>query len=35
MIFGEVYRHGDEWKFNAMGQGTTDANLNDLAGRYR
>ena len=21
MIFGEVYRHGAEWKFRAVGQG--------------
>ena len=21
MIFGEVYRHGNEWKFRAVGQG--------------
>ena len=21
MVFGEVYRHGDEWKFKAIGQG--------------
>jgi len=21
MIFGEVYRHGSEWKFRAVGQG--------------
>ena len=21
MIFGEVYRHGEEWKFRAVGQG--------------
>ena len=21
MVFGEVYRHGDEWKFKAVGQG--------------
>ena len=21
MIFGEVYRHGGEWKFRAVGQG--------------
>ena len=21
MIFGEIYRHGDEWKFKAIGQG--------------
>ncbi len=24
MIFGEVYRHGDEWKFKAVGQGFAD-----------
>ena len=35
MIFGEVYRHDGEWKYNAMGQGTGDANLNDLALRYK
>ena len=27
MIFGEVYRHNGEWKFNAMGQGTADPGL--------
>ena len=21
MIFGELYRHNDEWKFKAVGQG--------------
>lgn len=30
MIFGEVYRHGGEWKFNAIGQGTTDPGLGEL-----
>lgn len=35
MIFGEVYRHNGEWKFNAIGQGTTDAGLGELANRYR
>lgn len=34
MIFGEVYRHNGEWKFNAMGQGTTDPGLSQLAARY-
>lgn len=34
MIFGEVYRHNGEWKFNAMGQGTTDPGLGELANRY-
>lgn len=34
MIFGEVYRHNGEWKFNAIGQGTTDPGLGELANRY-
>ncbi len=34
MIFGEVYRNNGEWKFNAIGQGTTDATLGALAERY-
>ena len=34
MVFGEVYRHNGEWKFNAIGQGTTDNSLGDLARRY-
>lgn len=35
MIFGEVYRHDDEWKFNAIGQGTTDGDLEELGRRFR
>ena len=35
MIFGEIYRHNGEWKFNAIGQGTTDTGLNALAKRYQ
>jgi len=35
MIFGEIYKHGNEWKFNAMGQGTPDAGLGELANRFR
>lgn len=35
LIFGEIYRHNGEWKFNAMGQGTNDPGLGELAGRYR
>lgn len=31
MIFGEVYRHNGEWKFNAIGQGTKDDGLGELA----
>ena len=34
MIAGEVYRHNNEWKFNAVGVGTTDAGLNDLSKRF-
>ena len=34
MIFGEVYRHGGEWKFSAIGQGTTDPGLGELIQRY-
>ncbi|MDR0653163.1 MAG: TerD family protein [Synergistaceae bacterium] len=35
MIFGEVYRHNSEWKFAALGQGTNDAGIPDLARRYQ
>ena len=34
MIFGEVYKHNDEWKFSAVGQGTKDASLGELSNRY-
>ena len=34
MIFGEVYRHDGEWKFNAIGQGTNDPGLGDLLARF-
>ena len=34
MIFGEVYRHNGEWKFNAIGNGTTDPGLTELCRRY-
>ncbi len=34
LIFGELYKHNGEWKFNAMGQGTQDPGLADLAKRY-
>lgn len=30
MIFGEVYRHNGEWKFNAIGQGTRDNSIGEL-----
>ena len=34
MITGEVYRRGDDWKFNAIGSGTKDAKLKDLVKRF-
>lgn len=34
MIFGEVYRRNGEWKFNAIGQGTSDRSIGELANRY-
>ena len=34
MIFGEVYRHNGEWKFGAIGEGTDDPGLGELARRY-
>lgn len=35
MIVGEVYKRGDEWKFNAIGSGTKDASLTELAKKFR
>ena len=34
MVFGEVYRYNGEWKFNAIGSGTRDGSVGDLAERY-
>ena len=34
MIFGEVYRHNDEWKFNPIGEGSTAPGLKELVQRY-
>lgn len=34
MIFGEIYRHNSEWKFNAIGQGTNDPGLGELVNKY-
>ena len=35
MIVGEVYRRGDDWKFNAIGTGTKDTGLNDLSNHFK
>lgn len=34
MIFGEVYRYQNEWKFNAIGQATTDGGIVETANRF-
>lgn len=33
MIFGKIYRYNGEWKFNAVGNGTTDLGLGELCQR--
>lgn len=35
MIFGEIYRHGNEWKFNPVGQGVKEKGLMDIANLYK
>ncbi|MRX71270.1 TerD family protein [Bacillus lacus] len=35
LIVAEIYRHGSEWKFAAIGNGTTDAALRDLVKLYQ
>ena len=35
MVFGELYLHNGQWKFNAIGQGTKDPGLQELANRFR
>lgn len=35
MVFGELYRYNGAWKFNAIGNGTTDNSIIDLAGRFQ
>jgi len=34
LICGELYRHGTEWKFSAIGEGSHAAHVNQLAERY-
>ena len=34
MIFGELYRHNGEWKFNAVGEGTGDDGVAALVKRF-
>ncbi|WP_102348982.1 TerD family protein [Bacillus sp. Marseille-P3661] len=34
LIVAEIYRHGDEWKFAAVGTGTNDRGLEDIVKGY-
>ncbi len=34
LVFGEIYRHNNEWKFAAIGQGTTDNSVAEIAKRF-
>jgi len=35
MIFGELYRYQNEWKFSAIGEATRDDSIKDLSLRFR
>lgn len=35
LIVGELYRHNNEWKFQAVGEGTTDISLSEVAKKYQ
>ena len=34
MVFGELYRYNGAWKFNAIGEATSDNSITDLARRF-
>lgn len=35
MIFAEVYKENNEWKFNAIGEGTSDRSISEMTSRYK
>ncbi|MDP4127855.1 MAG: TerD family protein [Bacillota bacterium] len=35
LVVAEVYRHNNEWKFAAIGEGTNDASLSELIRRFQ
>ncbi len=35
LVAGEIYRHNGGWKFNAVGNGTQDRSLSDIAAKYQ
>ncbi|SFC87462.1 Stress response protein SCP2 [Bacillus sp. OV322] len=34
LFVGEIYRHNGEWKFNAIGDGTKDTSISEIANKY-
>lgn len=34
LLTGEIYRHGTEWKFGALGEGIHDVSLSEILKRY-
>ncbi|MCY6370076.1 TerD family protein [Clostridium ganghwense] len=35
LLVGEIYRHGSEWKFAAVGQGDSSKNIAEMVNRYK
>lgn len=35
MIFGELYKSNNEWQFKAIGNGTSDGSIQELAARFK
>ena len=35
LVFGEIYKRDNDWKFNAIGMATSDDNVLDLAKRFK
>lgn len=35
LVTGEIYRHGNDWKFGAIGSGTQDASLGEVLKKYQ
>ncbi|MEN8908401.1 MAG: TerD family protein [Clostridiales bacterium] len=35
LLAAEIYRHGKEWKFAAVGEGTLDASLGEIVKKYQ
>ena len=35
LVTGEIYRHNGEWKFGAIGDGTTDQGLSEIVSKFQ